>query len=171
MTGARDLDFVPDGERPPAPVWALLVAGAIALAVAADHYTEAGEQGERLQRQSERLQRQDGDGTAIRDKGNAKKSAVATRQEQREFPWHIVLTELEMAADSRIALLSLNTEAKSARSQLNAEARSIDDALAFVSRLHESPLVRASYLVAHEAKTSGSEPIVAFSIQVDWSVE
>jgi hypothetical protein len=172
MPGKQDFNFVADGERPMAIAWVLLVLGAIAMAIVADGFAAASADNEQLLRQAERLQRTSKVSvSADRRKSGEKKSAVATRHDNATFPWDVVLTEVELAFDSRVALLSLDTEAPARRTRLTGEARTIDDALAFAGRLRESPLVREALLVSHEARKDGPVPVIVFTLQIDWSAQ
>lgn len=172
MSGKRDFNFVVEGERPGALAWALLAIGAIALAVVADGFAAASSDNEQLLRQSERLQRRTKTViVAQRRSDREQKSVVVTRQDKAPFPWDGALTEVEMAVDRKVALLSMNTDASARRTRLTAESRTIDDALALASRLRESPLVREALLVSHEARRDGPVPVIAFSLQVDWRPE
>lgn len=172
MWGKRDLNFVVEGERPGALAWALLAIGAIALGIVADGFAEANAENEQLLRQSERLQRRTKTVVVAERRSERKeKSAVATRQDQAPFPWDSALTEVELAVDRNVALLSMNTDAAARRTRLTAEARTIDDALALASRLRESPLVRDALLASHEAHREGPVPVIAFTLQIDWRPE
>lgn len=172
MRGIQDFNFVAEGERPIAVAWLLLVLGAIALAVVADGYAAADAEGGQLRRQAERLERKTRlVGTEGRRKAGEQKSVLVARRGSPSFPWDSVLGELELAAGERIAVLNLNTEALARRTRLTAEARGIDDALALLGRLRESPLVREAFLVSHEAKRDAPVAVVAFTLQIDWSVD
>ena len=172
MIGKRDCNLLVDHDRPGLPAWILLVAGAIAVAVAIDGYTSATDESEQLARQVERYSRKE-KATLSTQARRAKeqKSVVAERHETRAFPWDLVLRETEIATDDRVALLSLETNAGLRKTRVNAEARSIDDALAFVSRLRESPLVREAFLLSHETKKGTPVEVVGFSMEVNWSTE
>jgi hypothetical protein len=172
MFGKDAFNFVVEGERPGALAWLLLAIGVIALGIVADGYAAASADNEQLVRQSERLQRRAKTvAVAERRSAGAQKSAVATRQDKAPFPWDSVLTEVELVADRNVALLSMNTDSSARRTRLTAEARTINDALAFASRLRESPLVREALLASHEARKDGPVPVIAFTLQVDWRVE
>jgi hypothetical protein len=172
MAGKRDVNFVVDGERPGALAWLLLAIGAVALGVVADGFAGASADNEQLVRQAERQQRRAKTVAVAERRGaGAQKSAVATRREQAPFPWDSVLTEVELGADRSIALLSMNTEAPARRTRLTAEARNIDDALAFATRLRESPLVAEALLVSHQARKDGPVAVISFTLQIAWRPE
>jgi Tfp pilus assembly protein PilN len=171
MLGKDAFNFVGDGDRPIAAAWLLLVLGIIAMAIVADNFAAVGADTDRLERQAERFQRKSKTLVSDHRKPEPEKSAVVVRRQGDAFPWDSVLTELELAVDSHVALLGLNTEVAARRTMLTGEARNIDDVLAFAARLRESPLVREAFLVSHEVRRDGPVPVVAFSVQVLWSVE
>lgn len=172
MSSRRIFNFAAS-EAPSAPLaWLALVAGALLLAVAADRYAGAATETESLVRQEERLKRKAGAEAPEKVRQAAsEKSAPAGRREAAVFPWDILLREVELAADSRVAFLALDTDAAQRRSRIGAEARSIEDALAFAGRLGESPLASRVLLLSHEMKKNHAVPVVGFSLQVDWNLE
>ena len=168
MFRPADFNFVADGERRSALAWALLIAGALALAVAADDYAAAAAANERLAGQVERLKRKaKAAPAAVAAPGQ--KSAPAERRDAAPAPWDSLLREIELAADARVALLSLDTDTAARRTRIVAEAKNIDDALAFAARLRDSPLIDAVVLVGHEARKGHAIPVVGFTLQLDWS--
>jgi hypothetical protein len=171
MLGKDAFNFVAGGDRPIALAWLLLALGIIAMALVADNFAAVGSDTDRLERQADRFQRKSKVVVADNRKSEAEKSVVVVRHPGDAFPWDSVLTEMELAVDNRVALLGLNTEVAARRTMLTGEARNIDDVLAFAARLRESPLVREAFLVSHEVHRNGPVPVVAFSVQVLWSVE
>jgi hypothetical protein len=169
MAGLADFNFVADGERRPVLAWALLVAGALALAVAADDFAAAASDNDRLAGQAEHLKRKAKSTSAAVAAAPGQKSALAERREAPRPPWDSLLSEIELAADARVALLSLDTDAAARRTRIVAEAKTIDDALAFAARLRDSPLIDDVLLLGHEGKKGQAVPVVGFTLQLDWS--
>lgn len=183
MTRLADFNFVAVGERLPLPVWVLLVAGAVALVIVADNYATVAADNERLTDRVERFKRKEKSTLAgvsaasaaapvgARAGGDAagQKSALVTRRDASIPPWDSLLREIELAVDARVALLSVDTDATARRTRIIAEAKTIDDALAFAARLRESPLIDAVLLLAHESKKSQAIPVVGFTLQLEWS--
>jgi hypothetical protein len=172
MIGSRRWNLLVDHERPGLAAWVLLVVGAIAIAVSMDGYTAATAENEQLLRQVERFKRKEKATVSVQARRtNEQKSVVAVRLETKAFPWDMVLREIELATDDRVALLSLETNAGTRKTRVGAEARNIDDALAFVSRLRESPLVREAFLLSHEAKKGTPVEVIGFTMEINWSTE
>lgn len=164
---AGTYNFVAAEAAIPPLAWVALLAGALLLWAAVDDYTAVAAEQERLTRQADKLQRR-ARIIATANPPAAEKSAAAGRHEAPPFAWDLVLREIELAADRSVALASLDTDAGQRRSRIVAEARHIDDALAFMARLRATPLASRVLLVAHEAKKDPAGPVVGFSLQIDW---
>ncbi len=173
MTLRRTFDFAVAEKSTPPFSWLALIGGALLFAMAADRYLAAADEHERLVRQEERLKRKVGAAVPFAMLPvSAEKSAPAGRRDiSSPFPWDEMLREVELAADSRVAFLGLDTDAPQRRSRISAEARNIDDALAFTARLADSPLAGKVLLLSHETKKNRTVPVIDFALQVDWSVE
>jgi len=167
---AETYNFAASEATIPRLAWVALLAGALLLWAAIADYTVAVAEQERLTRQADKLQRRAQlIATARQPQPVTEKSAVAGRHTAPPFAWDLVLREIELATDRSVALLSLDTDAAQRRSRIVAEARHIDDALAFMTRLRETPLASRVLLIAHEAKRDPAGPVIGFSLQVDWS--
>jgi len=162
------MNFVAPARRFSPVSWLLLAVGVAAGAILADRYLAAEETRAGLAFEAERLERQLRP-AAVAAGAAVQKSAPAGRPAQQTFPWDDVLREIELATDRRVALLALDTEAAAGRTRLEAEARSIEDALDFAERLRASPLVDRSFLLAHEIRESPAGPVTGFSLQVEWN--
>lgn len=164
-------NFAADRDRLPALAWGLLVAGALAFAFAADGFADANGKNERLAGQVERLKRKAKSMAAIASAGSsaAPKARMAARSESPRPPWDSLLREIELAADARVALLSLDTDAAAGRTRIVGEAKNIDDVLGFADRLRGSPLVDGVILLGHESRKGHAIPVVGFTLQLDWS--
>ncbi|MEW6514310.1 MAG: hypothetical protein AB1443_09935 [Pseudomonadota bacterium] len=150
--------------------WVLLLAGGLASMAIAERYGAMAEEHESLMRQAGRLERKLTPPVAKRA-ATAQKSALEERHETVPFPWDIVLREIEIAVDPRVALLSLDTDMTTARTRLVAEARTIDDALGFAARLRDTPVARRVLLLAHETKKTPAGTVIGFTLQIDWDLE
>lgn len=67
-----------------------------------------------------------------------------------------------------VALLNLNHEGGSRRLRLQAEARNIDDALAFAERLRKSGRFSEVVLGSHERRKSTGMDVLGFTLQASW---
>jgi len=168
-TRGTDFEFAA-GAGHPWPAWLLCGIGIAAAAFAADGYFAAVDENERLTRQAGRLERK-APAAAVRRAAPAQNSALAGRRNDAAFPWDLLLREVELAVDARVALLNLDTETAARRTRLDAEARSIDDALAFAERLRAAPVVARVLLLSHETRKSPAGAVFGFTMQIDWSVE
>ena len=169
MLGRRDINLLDDHERPGLASWLVLAVGAVLAGLAADHYLAAVELNEQLTERVEQLgHRAAAAARTHRRQGAEPKSAPVVRQAAADFPWELVLRELELAVGDRVAILSLDTDAAALHSRISAEARTIDDALALVSALRSSPIVREAFLLSHEARKGTPVPVIGFTLQVDW---
>lgn len=170
----RTLDFAAAEAAVPPLAWLALLGGALLFVLAVQGYTDADEEHGRLVRQADKLQRRAGLTASVArmaDASMSEKSALATRRYASPFPWDSVLREIELSIDRSVALASLDTDITQRRTRIVAEARNIDDALAFATRLRKNPIVRQVLLLSHEAKKDPAGPVVGFSLQVDWSGE
>jgi hypothetical protein len=170
MRRIADFNFAVAGTGHPVFAWLLLLAGGVASAMMADKYIDADHENESLVRQAGRLERKAKPPVASRT-SVAQKSALAGRREVAPFPWDTALREIELAVDSRVALLNLDTEAVARRTRIDAEARNIDDALGFADRLRASPVVTRVLLLAHETKKAPVGAVIGFTLQIDWDIE
>lgn len=175
----RTLDFAVAEAAVPPLAWLVLLGGALLFVLAVQGYTDADEEHGRLVRQADKLQRRArltapvariADASA-QEKSAQEKSALAARRYTSPFPWDSVLRGLELGIDRSVALASMDTDITQRRTRIVAEARNIDDALAFATRLRKNPIVRQVLLLSHEAKKDPAGPVVGFSLQVDWSGE
>jgi hypothetical protein len=170
MRRIADFNFAVARYGYPALAWVLLLAGGLASMAVAERYGAIAEEHESLIRQAGRLERKLKP-PVVRRAPAAQKSALAERHETGPFPWDIVLREIEIAVDPRVALLSLDTDMTAARTRLVAEARTIDDALGFAARLRDTPVARRVLLLAHETKKAPAGTVIGFTLQIDWDIE
>jgi hypothetical protein len=170
MRRIADFNFAVASTGYPISAWVLLLAGGLAGVAVAERYGALAEEQESLTRQLGRLERKLKP-PVVRRAPVAQKSALAERHEAAPFPWDIVLREIEIAADPRVALLSLDTDMTAARTRLVAEARTIDDALGFAARLRDTPVARRVLLLAHETKKAPAGAVIGFTLQIDWDPE
>lgn len=83
-------------------------------------------------------------------------------------PWPDLLAELETTASLPVAILALDAEAKSRRLRLTAEAKTMDDVLAFVERLRQSKRLDEVLLLHQEERKVGAVSVIAFTVQAAW---
>jgi len=83
-------------------------------------------------------------------------------------PWDAVWRGLETATPDGVALLGIDASAAQMDTRLLAEARAMDDAIAYVEALRALPRVRAAQLTQHERRDADGLPLLRFSIEVRW---
>lgn len=153
----------------------LLLTGAAALSVTYADLTDAEE---RLAAAESRLR------ALTRGSGAASIAAVPSARQaggapapadpgggilrQLRSPWPELLAELELTSDLPVALLALDAEAKSRRLRLSAEAKTMDDVLAFVERLRQSKRLAEVFLLHQEERKVGAVSVIAFTVQAAW---
>lgn len=158
------------------PLGLLLFAAGVAMAgaVAIDYLDARAEaqlaeaQLARLQRQSRpvaALRRDEGAATSARDDAQALGRMVS----QLRLPWDALLREIEMLTDPTVALLSIEGQGQARTLRLTGEAQTMADAVAYVSRLRESPWIDAAHLSGHEERQVGAVRVIRFSLDAVWS--
>jgi Tfp pilus assembly protein PilN len=150
----------------------LLSAGIIAFGVTTMDYLDAQADLERVEARQARLiqsgtktRKVESPTTAATDEARAVVGLVS----QLRQPWDIVLHNLEILADPTVAFLSVEAQGQARKLRINAETKSMDDAIAYVGRLRRSPLVESAVLSGHEVKQSGPVSVIRFTTDATWS--
>ena len=173
---ALDLDFA----RPPGPgrlrsaLWLTLGLGMLALvgwglqrldadvsrlAAQVDEAERAG----RRERQPPRLAAADDEAT--RQALQRAQQVVAALN----LGWGALFQRLEQLRQPGVTLLAVQREAgQDRRLRLTGEARRLDDALAYVSRLAASEGFANAHLIGHELQADGERQTVQFTLLADW---
>lgn len=167
------VDFT--ARRPLGSAFGLLLAGlglAASAALGAD-YLAAEEELRRVEARVERARRHQpplrarapaGGGAAEKDeRANVRGIVKALRA-----PWSALLGELELATDESVAVLDVSTNSQGRWLRLTAEAKTMDDVLAYLGRLRDSPWLDSVALTSHETKQGGA-PAIRFAVEVAWS--
>lgn len=160
----------------------LLTAGVmVAGAVAAD-YLEASEELQGVEARQARLLRQvklvrssaasrqseGGRGSQAANGTPADAQSAERAIAQLRLPWSTVLHEIETLTGSTVALLSMESRGQTRTLRLAGEAKTMADAMAYVSRLRESPWIDTVYLASHEEKQAGAVKVIRFSLDAVW---
>ncbi|RTL51408.1 MAG: hypothetical protein EKK46_12240 [Rhodocyclaceae bacterium] len=170
---ALQLDFTHPPRRAVPMAWVLLVAGAVTFATAADRHADLGDKAEHLNDKIEKLQRRAKSATPVRRQAEAAAKEEGARKEnqllgQLESPWDDRLKAVASAADESVALLDFSLDAVAAKARIVAEAKNIDDALAFVARLRQTGRFDQVTLSRHESRKSGGVDVIGFNLQLSW---
>ena len=171
MNPRLHLDFVAPPPRP-ALSWLCLLVGAGCLALAADRYAVAEDNLMQAEQQLIRTQRQYrellADATSTRgdkaSRGQGMQREQMLLNDAARPDWKNTLVAVEAALDKDIALLALNQEDGGRRLRLQAEARNIDDALAFADRLRASGKFSEVMLGSHERHQSTGMDVLGFML-------
>lgn len=160
----------------------LLAAGVMATGVVAVDYLEASEELQGVEARQVRLLRQmkpvrssaaprqsEGDrGTRAANGAPADAQSAEHAIAQLRLPWSRVLHEIETLTGPAVALLSIESQGKTCTLRLTGEAKTMADAMAYVSRLRESSRIDAVYLASHEEKQAGAVKVTRFSLDAVW---
>jgi len=172
---ALELDFV-KRRRLASPLGLLLlIAGTAAAGVVAMDYLDARAALERVEAQQSRLERQSrqsrgapppkAGAAPARDDAQAASRAVA----QLRLPWDALLREIELLADSSVALLSVESQGQARTLRLAGEAKTMADAVAYLARLRESPWIDTAHISGHEERQADGVRVIRFSLEAAWS--
>jgi hypothetical protein len=154
--------------------YALVVAGLIAAAVAANQYLSAREALSSAELQLESLKRRHQAGRA------APRQPLETAAQQQllrtaervardlNTPWDALLLDLESMSDAPVALLSFEPDAQQRQLRLIGEAKTLADAFDYVARLEGSPVLSEPHLVSHEIKESEGVRVIGFTVLAKW---
>lgn len=172
---ALGINFIRRG-RFASPLGLLLFAvGAMATGAVAVDYLDASEDLQRVEALQVRLQRQVRHDAGPRRREGAPPAAREDVQaagrvvSQLRLPWDAVLREIEILADPAVSLLSLESQGQTRTLRLTGEAKTMADAVAYVSRLRESPWIDAAHLSGHEERQAGAVRVIRFSLDAAWS--
>lgn len=83
-------------------------------------------------------------------------------------PWHELFGALEAAASDKIALLSIEPDAKSGKVLIGGESQDYAAALDYMQRLRANRALANVHLVRHEEQENQSHHVV-FSISASWT--
>lgn len=86
---------------------------------------------------------------------------------QLAWRWQPAFDALAAAQDKTIALVAFDASQAKAQLKLTAEARTLEDALAWIERLQQQPGVKRAVLVQHEIRTDAEQQPVRFAVNVE----
>lgn len=84
-------------------------------------------------------------------------------------PWEQWFVALETSNDSNVAVLGFDMKGDPAQLRLNAEARHMRDALAYVKALRSLPTVGTAVLSSHEVVRVGVVDVLRFTVELGWN--
>jgi hypothetical protein len=101
----------------------------------------------------------------------AAQADTAKMNRELRIPWTKLLTELEAASNdmaARVSLLQVEPDADKRVVRITAEVRSLPDALAYLMRLQQSPMLRYPMLESHERRKDDPEHAVRIKVAAEW---
>jgi hypothetical protein len=169
------VDFI-QRQRQPMLGWLVLIAGVVSAGKVGDHYLQVCQQKEALeqirQAQAHRVKEQE------RQRLAAQPLPVPPHVDDKRWqraatelalPWLNTLQAIERATKPPVFLVGFKSDPVSGRLQLDSEAPSLDDALAYVFALQSAPELSRTQLTAHsEATDQQGRALVRFALQTQW---
>lgn len=98
----------------------------------------------------------------------AQASAVNSAIQQLNLPWGRLLTAIERATPSSVALLELQPDAKRHLVKGVAEAKAADTMLAYIKRLKQQPYMGNVILTKHEVSGQDTNRPLRFEFEAEW---
>ncbi|RJP72653.1 MAG: hypothetical protein C4535_00305 [Comamonadaceae bacterium] len=150
--------------------WALMLAGATGMSVAAWDYSQAQDE---LRAALDRAERQDR-GSKVQRVSSAPAVAPALAQAAARagaalsLPWGRLLRELETQADPQVALLGVEAQGATRTLRVTGEARGMTEVVGYVERLRTSPMALSVVLGTHELRSVEGIEVIRFTVDVDW---
>jgi len=100
--------------------------------------------------------------------GEAQTGAAESAQAQLATPWGELFGRLENNRPGRIALLSLEADARKSDATLTAEARSVKDMLAWIEQLKGEAGFHSVTLASHTLQEDDPQRPVRFVLRLGW---
>ncbi len=87
---------------------------------------------------------------------------------QLQLPWSDFLQAIESSNLPSVALLGVEAQGSNRVLHLVAEAKDVEDLLAYVKKLRASPVLRDVFVAGQEEKLVGSVKVIRFSVEATW---
>ncbi len=87
---------------------------------------------------------------------------------QLQLPWSDFLQAIESSNLPSVALLGVEAQGSTRVLHLVAEAKDVEDLLAYVKKLRASPVLRDVFVAGQEEKLVGSVKVIRFSVEATW---
>lgn len=154
--------------------WAVLAAGAAVAGATVNGVVAVNQEASALEFRLARLERKPGPAArgavaAVGSRDLAQRIKFADSVVERlNFPWDGLLRAVESAGGSRVALLSLEPDARRRTVRITAEAKNKKAMLDYVSRLGGSAQLAEVHLLDHETQQQEAGQPVRFSMEASW---
>ena len=152
-------------------VLALLVSAAAVFGLTVQSALEAGEALQNLQekqRRGEKVKASAPRRLATEPKASAIQPATTQALAQLQVPWDAVLGELEQARSKDVALLSMEAQGAARRVRIQAESKTMANALQYLAALRDLPQVESAELTSHEEKAVNGVAVLRFMVDLQW---
>jgi hypothetical protein len=173
MRRAIELDF--EGARPRVSLagGVLLALGVLAFGAVLFEYRLIGEHRAGLELRLAALMRSNAAQTSASAAAADPRIAVSVQQAAQDLatPWTLLLSELEQASkdsQGQVALLGVEPDHAKHNVRVNAEARTLALALAYVQRLQASRSLEYPMLDRHEIRADDAQHPVRFELTGSW---
>ena len=90
---------------------------------------------------------------------------------QLNLPWPDLFAAVEHALNEHISLLALEPEASSQTLRIQAEAKTADDMLDFVTALQADKAFRSARLLRHEINENDKNKPYRFTLEAQWQTD
>ena len=152
----------------------LATAGLLCAAWVAQNYLELDAERSSLEARQARLNRaakngRSGKAVAVLPLARDDAQTAAQIDAQLQLPWDSLLHTLEQHSSPKVALMGLDVQAASHSVHLVGEARTMDDALAWVRQLRQAPQLQQLVLTSQEEKPAAGQKVQRFSLDASWS--
>ena len=172
--GALGLDFVATGCRVSPIGWLLLMAGGVAVSLAALDWQAAHDDAARWSAKRQHWQemaKRLGAGKTVSDDSAALRpqiTAAAKAVEHLATPWGALWRDLEGSVDDSVSLLAIAPSADKGEVRLAGEAKDFAALRAYLKRLGASAALADVHLLGQEVKQSDPQHPIAFAIVAAW---
>jgi Tfp pilus assembly protein PilN len=170
------LDFIADTRPGRRAGLALAALGAFAVSAALAAWMQMSDTRAQLEREVQGLelraqaqQRKLAPARGARPADQDEARAVTRAQAELARPWGALFDALEATPSGRVALLSVEPDARAGKLRISAEARRYADALAYVAALEAQPALSGVTLVEHGINTADKEQPLRFSLGANWA--
>jgi len=88
---------------------------------------------------------------------------------QLNLPWDRLFLAMESAASDRVALLSIQPDARKRTIRISGEAKNLEAMLDYLARLRSQEILSQVVLASHEIKAQDPDKPVRFSLSAKWA--
>jgi Tfp pilus assembly protein PilN len=165
---ALKLDFLHPHPRPGWPAWLMLAAGLALAGWTAWHDGQLDRAIAAQLAEQSRLNATPRLARAARVASAPGQAGTVQADEQLSLPWNALLSRLEKVQSRQVALLSLEADGRKTEATLTAEARSLNDMLAYIETLKRDAGFRSVTLSSHVLREEDPQLPYRFVLRLGW---